>query len=101
MYDLKVDIAKQKYDLKIVTTNKGNNKITELRTIFKCEGDKNFKSGEMTETYRAEAYNVVLEYTKHKVNEQSAVFLILFKFLYTFFMIATFIIYPTEILSLG
>ena len=40
----------------------------------KCEGDKNFKSGEITETYTAEAYNVVVGYTKHKVNEPSAVF---------------------------
>ena len=40
----------------------------------KCEGDEILKSGEMTETYRMEAYNVVVEYTKHKVNEPSTEF---------------------------
>jgi hypothetical protein len=40
----------------------------------KCEGDKNFKSREMTEKYTVEAYNVVVGYTKHKVNEPSAEF---------------------------
>lgn len=38
----------------------------------KCEGDENFKSVEMTEKYTLEAYNMVMEYTKHKVNEPRA-----------------------------